>query len=66
LSKVDLMNTQRKSVTVKGYGNKKHEISIEKTSMSGHTSIAIKKNGNRILVCDPKEFVKLKLLFSEV
>tara|TARA_R110000803_G_scaffold38716_1_gene83675 strand:+ start:1008 stop:1190 length:183 start_codon:yes stop_codon:yes gene_type:complete len=59
------METKRSSVTVKGYGNKKHEITIEKTSMSGHISIAIKKNGNRILVCDPREFVKLKLLFSE-
>ena len=59
------MKVEKKSVTVKGYGNKKHEISIEKTEISGHVNIAIKKNGNRILVCDPKEFVKLKLLFSE-
>ena len=60
------MNIEKSSVTVKGYGNKKHEIAIEKTTMTGHASIAIKKNGNRILVCDPKEFVKLKKLFSEV
>ena len=60
------MNVAKKSVTVKGYGNKKHEIPVEKTVMSGHTSIALKKNGNRILVCDPREFVKLKKLFSEV
>ena len=60
------MKIDKTSVTVKGYGNKKHEFSIEKTNMSGHTSIALKKNGNRILVCDPKEFVKLKKLFSEV
>ena len=60
------MNIQKSAVTVKGYGNKRHEISIEKTVLSGHTSIALKKNGNRILVCNPREFVKLKKLFSEV
>ena len=60
------MKIEKNSVTVKGYGSKKHEISIEKTKMSGHTSIALKKNGNRILVCDPREFIKLKKLFSEV
>ena len=59
------MKIEKNSVTVKGYGNKKHEITIEKTSISGHVNIALKKNGNRILVCDPKEFVKLKKLFSE-
>ena len=48
------MKVEKKSVTVKGYGNKKHEISNEKTEISGHINIAIKKNGNRILVCDPK------------
>ena len=60
------MKIEKSSVTVKGYGNKKHEFSIERTQISGHTSIELKKNGNRMLVCNPREFVKLKKLFDEV
>ena len=60
------MRVEKTAVTVKGYGNKKHEFSIEKTEMSGYISISVKKNGNNILTCEPKEFVKLKKFFSEV
>jgi len=59
------MNVDRNSVTVKGYGNKKHEFTIEKTSLGGHNFVALKKNGNTIVSCTPKEFIKLKLLFGE-
>jgi len=59
------MNENKKAVSVKGYGNKKHEISIEKTEMSGYTFYTLAKNGNRILICDTKEFIKLKKLFGE-
>jgi len=58
------MKFDKKSVTVKGYGNKKHEIAVETTEMSGHISISIKKNGNNILTCNPKEFVKDTLSFE--
>lgn len=60
------MKVEKNAVTVKGYGNKKHEFSIERTEISGHVSISLCKNGTRILVCEPREFVKLKKLFSEV
>lgn len=59
------MNVDKKSVNVKGYGNKKHEISIEKTTIGNHKSVTIKKNGTVIITCDPKEFIKLKLLFGD-
>jgi len=59
------MNVDKKSVNVKGYGNKKHEISIEKMSIGNHKSVSIKKNGNVIITCSPKEFIKLKLLFGD-
>ena len=52
------MKFEKTEVTVKGYGNKKHKFSIEKTEMSGHISISVKKNGNTILTCDPREFIK--------
>tara|TARA_B100000287_G_C20206801_1_gene612370 strand:+ start:295 stop:477 length:183 start_codon:yes stop_codon:yes gene_type:complete len=60
------MKFDKKSVTVKGYGNRKHEIAVETTEMSGHVTISLKKNGNNILTCGPKEFVKLKKFFSEI
>ena len=58
------MKVDKKSVNVKGYGNKKHEISIEKTTIGHHNSVCLKKNGNVIITCSPKEFIKLKLLFG--
>jgi len=60
------MNIDRKSVNVKGYGNRKHEITIEKTSIGGHKFVALKKNGNVVVSCTPKEFIKLKLLFGDM
>ena len=60
------MKVETHAVTVKGYGNKKHEFSVEKTEITEHISSSIKKNGNRILTCDTKEFAKIKKFFSEV
>lgn len=57
------MQVNKKSVTVKGYGNKKHEITIEETTISGYTFVAVLKNGNPIIKCTPKEFIKIKKLF---
>jgi hypothetical protein len=59
------MKTERTSTNVKGYGNKKHKFEIEKTIMSGITNVSLKKNGKTIIICSPKEFVKLKLLFMD-
>jgi len=56
------MKVNKKSVTVKGY-NRKHEIAIEETTISGYTFIAILKNGNPVIKCTPKEFLKIKKLF---
>ena len=58
------METSRKSVTVKGY-NRKHEITIEETKISGYTFIALLKNGNPVIKCDPKEFAKIVRLFCK-
>lgn len=58
------MNITKKSVTVKGY-NRKHEITIEHATMAGYTFISVLKNGNPIIKCTPKEFIKLKKLFCE-
>ena len=56
------MKVNKKSVTVKGY-NRKHEITIEETEISGYTFVSVLKNGNPIIKCTPKEFIKLKRLF---
>lgn len=56
------MKVSKKSVTVKGY-NRKHEITIEETQISGYVFISVLKNGNPVIKCTPKEFVKLKRLF---
>ena len=57
------METSRKSVTVKGY-SKKHEITIEETKIAGHVFISLLKDGNPVIKCTTKEFIKLKRLFS--
>jgi len=54
-----------REVTVKGYANKKHKFSIERTKVGGHESVHVKKNGNIVVTCTPKEFIKLKILFCE-
>lgn len=58
------MKVNKKAVTVKGY-NRKHEIAIEETTISGYTFIAILKNGNPVIKCTPKEFIKIKRLFTQ-
>jgi hypothetical protein len=50
------------SVNVKGH-RKKHNFKLEKFSMGGVSYYTLTKNGNIILRCTPKEFVKFKLLF---
>ncbi len=52
-----------KSVKVKGY-NKTHLFSIEKISVSNHTFYHLVKNGNVILNCTEREFLKMTQLFS--
>ena len=58
------MNSIRKSVKVKGY-NRTHTFEIEETTMAGYTFCHLKKNGNTILTCTPKELIKLKKLFLD-
>lgn len=58
------MKVFKKETTVKGYGNKKHTFEIERTEMSGYTFICLKKNGNPVVKCTPKEFNKFKQLFQ--
>lgn len=59
------MKTNTKSVSVKGYGNKKHSFEREITEISGYTFVTIKKNGNSILRCTPSEYIKFRKLFSD-
>ena len=59
------MKIEKKKVSVKGYGNRKHKIAIEKTEMAGYTFVSVLKNGNPIIKCSLKEFIKLKRLFCE-
>ena len=54
-----------KSATIKGYANRKHKFEIERTSVSGHEFFIVKKNGKQILLCEPAQYKKLQLLFTE-
>lgn len=58
------MKITKKSVKVKGY-RRKHEITIEEATMQGYTFITVLKNGNPVIKCTPKEFIKLKRLFCD-
>ena len=58
------MNIKKKSVSVKGY-NKKHLFEVETAEISGYTFITVKKNGNPILKCTPKDYNKFKTLFID-
>ena len=58
------MNVKKKSVKVKGY-KRKHEFSVEETTLAGYTFITVLKNNNPVLKCTPKEFIKFKKLFCE-
>ena len=58
------MKVIKRSANVKGY-RRKHEITIEETTMGGYTFISVLKNGNPIIKCTPKEFIKLKNLFCQ-
>ena len=51
------------SVKVKGH-RKKHTFKLEKFSMGGVSYYTITKNGNIILRCEPKEYIKFKRLFT--
>ena len=58
------MNIQKKSITVKGY-KKKHNFEIERAEISAHVFYTLKKNGNNIVKCTPREYAKLTTLFME-
>lgn len=58
------MKIEKKSVKVKGY-RKKHEFTVETTSLSGYTFITLLKNGNPVLKCTPSEYAKFKKLFND-
>jgi len=46
-------------------GNKTHSFTLTKTTVAGHTFISLKKNdGNPIIKCTPKEFIKFKMLIN--
>ena len=58
------MIEKKKTVTMKS-GNKKHSFTLTKTIVAGHTFISLKKNdGNPIIKCTPKEFIKFKMLIN--
>ena len=58
------MTEEKKTMTMKS-GNKKHSFTLTKTSIGGHTFISLKKNdGNPIIKCTPKEFIKFKMLIN--
>ena len=58
------MKIEKKSVKVKGY-RKKHEFTVERASLAGHTFITLLKNGNPVLKCTPVEYIKFKQLFND-
>jgi hypothetical protein len=53
-----------KTVKVKGY-SKMHTFAIERIAISGHTFMHLVKNGNVVLNCTEKEFIKMRRLFNE-
>ena len=58
------MTEEKKTVLMKS-GNKKHSFTLIKTAIGGHTFISLKKNnGNPIIKCTPKEFIKFKELIN--
>ena len=58
------MTEEKKTMTMKS-GNKKHSFTLTKTLVGGHTFISLKKNdGNPIIKCTPKEFIKFKMLIN--
>ena len=58
------MTEEKKTVTMKS-GNKKHLFTLTKTMIGGHTFISLKKNnGDPIIKCTPKEFIKFKMLIN--
>ena len=59
------MTEEKKTITMKS-GNKKHDFTLIKTTIGGHTFISLKKNsGNPIIKCTPKEFIKFRKLINE-
>mgnify|MGYP001350566422 CR=1 FL=1 len=58
------MLSDKKVVNVKAVNSRKHSFELEKSTVGGHTFCYLKKNGNVILSCTPKEMMKLKLLFE--
>ena len=58
------MEQKRKSVNVVASNRKKHTFELETTLIGGHTFCYLKKNGNIVLNCAPKEMIKLKKLFE--
>ena len=57
------MKEEKKTVTIKSV-NRKDEYSLVKTTISGITYISVRKNGNPLLKCSPKEFIKFKRLIN--
>ena len=58
------MTEEKKTVTMKS-GNRKHSFTLTKTMIGGHTFISLKKNnGDPIIKCTPKEFIKFKMLIN--
>jgi len=59
------MTEEKKTVLMKS-GNKKHSFTLTKTTIAGHVFISLKKNdGNPIIKCTPKEFIKFKRLIND-
>lgn len=58
------MTEEKKTITIVS-GNKKHEFTLIKTNFAGHEFISLKKNnGDPIIKCTPKEFIKFKMLIN--
>ena len=58
------MEVRKKSVTIKSI-NRKDKYTLEYTKIAGIEYIAILKNGNPILKCSPREFIKFRMLINE-
>jgi len=62
---VVIMKVSVRSATIKSKPNKKHNFEVRTITMGGHTIIVLKKNGNPILKCSPKEYNKFKQFIME-
>lgn len=57
--------TEKKITKAVKSGNRIHSFTLTKTEIGGYTFISLKKNnGDPIIKCTPKEFIKFKELIN--